>query len=271
VLNICLAEDPGSLFRYEGRNSLAKQSVFSALYDVDALFESLPSYANNQAARQALDVKPGMNMLDSSGEVTVLKEGSQIHPVIEGALGEPTAWSASAPLQMMQVKVEYNITPGLLWSDGSPVTSADFLLAYEVANELRNPQDLWLLDRTAGLEALDETTLTWTGVPGFVPVDLSELVFPLCLPAQFSGMTPVEIGTPGKQAIRQSAGGISIVDRTPGSAISWTQPVLQPQTAMTRWSCWLSPTCSRRSASWKAVGVMFWTPATTWKGKAGMC
>ena len=89
VLNICLAEDPGSLFRYEGRNSLAKQSVFSALYDEGALFENLPSYANNQAARQAVDVKPGMNMLDSSGEVTVLKEGSQIHPVIEGALGEP--------------------------------------------------------------------------------------------------------------------------------------------------------------------------------------
>jgi len=221
VLNICLAEDPGSLFRYEGRNSLAKQSVFSALYDVEALFESLPSYANNQAARQAVDVKPGMNMLDSSGEVTVLKEGSQIHPVIEGALGEPTAWSASAPLQMMRVKVEYNITPGLLWSDGSPVTSADFLLAYEVANELRNPQDIWLLDRTAGLEALDETTLTWTGVPGFVPVDLSELVF-LPLPStQFSGMTPVEIGNSGEANNTPIGwGAYRIVDRTPGSAIS---------------------------------------------------
>jgi len=28
ILNICIAEDPGSLFRYEGRDSLAKQSVF---------------------------------------------------------------------------------------------------------------------------------------------------------------------------------------------------------------------------------------------------
>ena len=233
VLNICLAEDPGSLFRYEGRNSLAKQSVFSALYDVDALFDGLPSYANNQAARQAVDVKPGMNMLDSSGEVTVLKEGSQIHPVIEGALGEPTAWSASAPLQMMQVKVEYNITPGLLWSDGSPVTSADFLLSYEVANELRNPQDIWLLDRTAGLEALDETTLTWTGVPGFVPVDLSELVF-LPLPsAQFSGMTPAEIGISGEASSTPIGwGAYRIVDRTPGSAISLERnPYYSPRPA----------------------------------------
>jgi peptide/nickel transport system substrate-binding protein len=221
VLNICLAEDPGSLFRYEGRNSLAKQSVFSALYDVDALFESLPTYANNQAIKTVADVKPGMNVLDSSGEVTVLKEGSQIHPVMEGRLGEPTAWSASAPLQMMQVKVEYNITPDLLWSDGSPVTSTDFLFAHEVANELRNPQDIWLLDRTTGLEALGETTLSWTGVPGFVPVDLSELVF-LPLPsAQFTGMTPVEIGTSGEASSTPIGwGAYRIVDRTPGSAIS---------------------------------------------------
>jgi len=101
------------------------------------------------------------------------------------------------------------------------VTSADFLFAYEVANEMRNPQDIWLLDRTAELEALDETTLTWTGIPGFVPVNLSELVF-LPLPsAQFSGMTPVEIGISGEASNMPIGwGAYRIVDRAPGSAIS---------------------------------------------------
>ena len=233
VLNICLAEDPGNLFRYEGRNSPAKQSVFSALYDVNALFEFLPTYSSNQAAKQAVDVKPGVNMLDGSGEVTVLKEGSLIHPVLEGKLGEPVAWSASAPLQMMQVRVEYKITPGLLWSDGSAITSADFLLAYEVANELRNPQDLWLLERTASLEALDETTLTWTGIPGFVPVDLSELVFQPLPASQLAGVSPAEIRN-SEEANNTPIGwgAYRIANRTPGSAISLERnPYYSPRPA----------------------------------------
>lgn len=233
VLNICLAEDPGSLFRYEGRNSLAKQSVFSALYDPDALFETLPTYTNNQAAKLPVDVRPGMNVLDGSGNMTILKEGSLIHPVVEGTLSDPAAWSASAPLQMMQVKADYKITPGLLWSDGSPLTSADFLLSFEVANELRNPQDLWLLERTESLEALDETTFTWTGVPGFVPVDLSELGF-LPLPsAQFSGMTPAEIGMSAQASETPIGwGAYRIVEREPGSAIQLERnPYYNPESA----------------------------------------
>ena len=220
VLNICLAEDPGSLFRYEGRDSLAKQSVFAALYDTSILFDQMPTYANAQASKTAIDVKPGMNVLDGNGKLAVLKEGSLIHPVTDGQLGEPAAWTASAPLQMLQVTVEYKIAPGLLWSDGSPVTAADFVLSYEVANDLRNPQDAWLLDRTAGIEAFDDTTVTWKGIPGFVPVDLSELVF-LPLPAtQLAEMTPSEIASTATVNDTPIAwGAYQIVNRTPGSEI----------------------------------------------------
>lgn len=220
VLNICLAEDPGSLYRFEGRDSLAKQSVYSALYDPGALFEGMPGYANGQAVKTAVDLKPGMNVLNSSGQVTILKEGSLVHPVVEGNLSDPAAWSASAPLQMMQVKVDYKIAPGLLWSDGSPVTSADFLLSFEVANEHRNPKDIWLLDRTARVQALDETTLTWTGIPGFVPVDLSGLIFPPLPATQFSGMTLAEMALSSEASETPIGwGAYRIVEREPGSAI----------------------------------------------------
>ena len=115
VLNICLAEDPGSLFRYEGRDSLTKQSVFAALYDTSILFDQMPTSTNAQASKTAIDVKPGMNVLDGNGKLVVLKEGSLIHPVTDGQLGEPAAWTASAPLQMMQVTAAYEIASGLLW------------------------------------------------------------------------------------------------------------------------------------------------------------
>ncbi len=220
VLNICLAEDPGNLFRYEGRDSLAKQSVFSALYDVDVLFETLPTYANNQAVKTAVDVKPGMSVLDANGKQAVLKEGTLVHPVIDGRLGDPAAWTASAPLQMMQVRVEYTLAPGLVWSDGSPMTAADFLLSYKIANELRNPQDIWLLDRTAGMEALDDRTITWTGILGFVPVDFNELVFQPLPAAQFSGLSPLEIASIlAADETPIGWGAYRITARTPGSEI----------------------------------------------------
>jgi peptide/nickel transport system substrate-binding protein len=220
VLNICLAEDPDSLFRYEGRDSLSKQSVFSALYDVDVLFETQPTYANGQARKTAVDVKPGMNVLDGNGKLAVLKEGSLIHPVLDGQLAEPAAWTASAPMQMMQVTLEYTLAPGLVWSDGSPMTAADFLLSYEVANDLRNPQDSWLLDRTASMEALDDRTITWTGIPGFVPVDLSELVFQPLPAAQFSGLSPLEVASIlAADETPIGWGAYRITARTPGSEI----------------------------------------------------
>jgi len=195
VLNVCLAQDPGSLYLLSGRDTLARQSVFAAIYDQEILFEKLPSYAENLAVMTAVDVYAGMNVVDSEGDSVVLKEGTLIYPVSETTLGEPAAWSASAPLQMMQVSASYAITPGLLWSDGSPMTSADFLLSYAAAKELRNPQEIWLLDRTARLEALDETTILWTGVPGFVPVDFSELIIDPLPAVQFSDMSTAEIGS----------------------------------------------------------------------------
>ncbi len=233
VLNVCLAEDPGSLFRFAGRDSLAKQSVFSALFDPKFLYEALPTYANNQAAKMPVDVKPGMSVLDGNGRLAVLKEGSLINPVIEGQLGEPSAWAAAAPLQMMQVEVLYKITPGLLWSDGSPVTSADFTLSYNVANELRNPHDVWLLDRTASIDQLDLSTIVWTGIPGFVPVDLDELIFPPIPFSQFSETNPAEIGSsPEAGETPMGWGAYRIAERMPGSVIKLERnPYFSPKPA----------------------------------------
>jgi len=233
VLTVCLAEDPGSLFRYEGRETLAKQSVFATLYDMNVLFETLPTYANNQAVKTAVDVKPGMSVLDGQGEVTILKEGSVIHPVIDGSLGDQAAWTASAPLQMMQVRLEYKIAPGLMWSDGSPVTSADFLFSFEVANELRNPQDLWLLERTSSVEQMDLTTVVWTGIPGFVPVDFEELVFPPIPFSQFSEISPSEIGISAEaNETPLGWGAYRISERTPGSVIQFERnPYFNPKPA----------------------------------------
>lgn len=195
VLTVCTAEDPGNLFRYEGRMSPAKKTVFTAIYADELLFASQPAYGSSEVVRFAADVKPGMNVLNSSGEVTVLKEGTLIFPMAESQLGEPAAWTAAEPARMMQISVEFKLAPGLTWSDGSPLSSADFLLSFAAANELRHPQELWLIERTASLEAPDDATLVWTGIPGFVPVSLAGLILPPLPAAQLGGIDPAEMGS----------------------------------------------------------------------------
>jgi peptide/nickel transport system substrate-binding protein len=75
-------------------------------------------------------------------------------------------------LEMAQLSADFTLLEGLKWSDGLPLTSADSRFAYEF---LRNcPTGLCTsryadsVERTAGYAALDERTLRWTGLPGFL-------------------------------------------------------------------------------------------------------
>src|SRR5690606_2204134 len=57
--------------------------------------------------------------------------------------------------------------PGLTWEDGTPVTSADAVFAFEVAASPDTPNRPDWVPATAAYTAVDEHTIRWEGVPGY--------------------------------------------------------------------------------------------------------
>ena len=170
VLNICIAQEPESLYRYDGRNSLAKQSIFTALYGMNQgrtwLLESADQLVESN--QETVDLEQGMTVLAADGTVQVLRPGLNIFPA---GSADVAAWAADAGYQLTRSTTIYKLRPGLLWSDGQALTAKDILFSYHLARRLALPTEQWALDRTANLEAIDEQTLRWTGIPGFSASD----------------------------------------------------------------------------------------------------
>lgn len=187
VLNICIAEEPVGLYRYDGSTSQAKQSIFSAIY-IDLLetepdtnrslfFESIPTEENGGVLLQAVPVKVGQPVLDAAGNVVYLAEGTLIEHAINISVANPVTWNFEQDYQMNQFTVTFKLLPGLKWSDGETLVAEDFVFSYHLAERSRLGHYQWALERTNSLIAVDEQTLVWTGIPGFVPRDLKDILW----------------------------------------------------------------------------------------------
>lgn len=187
VLNICIAEEPVGLYRYDGSTSQAKQSIFSAIY-IDLLetepdtnrslfFESIPTEENGDILLQAVPVKVGQPVLDAAGNVVYLAEGTLIEHAINISVANPVTWNFEQDYQMNQFTVTFKLLPGLKWSDGETLVAEDFVFSYHLAERSRLGHYQWALERTNSLIAVDEQTLVWTGIPGFVPRHLEDILW----------------------------------------------------------------------------------------------
>jgi len=187
VLNICMAEEPAGLYRYDGVENRAKQSVYAAIY-VDLLetdegtnqslfFESIPTEENGGIVVQPVTVKVGQPVLDAAGKVVYLAEGTKIEHAINYSIENPVVWNFEQEYQMNQFTVTFKLLPDLKWSDGEPLVAQDFVFSYQLAERSGLGHYQWALERTDSFVAVDEQTLVWTGIPGFVPRDLQAVLW----------------------------------------------------------------------------------------------
>lgn len=220
-LNICIGQEPQSLYLYGG-SSRAKWSVLEAVYDgpiderkyqeVPVILEELPDQVNGGAVFQPVSVQRGQKAVAADGSLIYLDQGARVRPA--GCQSDECAliWDGTAPLQMDQLTLTFRLKTGLLWSDGHPLTAQDSLYSYRLANDPATPISRIFLDRTAGYRALDETTIEWIGIPGYQPDRYSDVFF-IPLPEHaWSGYSAEELLSAEESTRRPIGWGPYIID-----------------------------------------------------------
>jgi peptide/nickel transport system substrate-binding protein len=176
VLNVCMGQEPSSLFIY-GDNSRAAASIREAIYDGPfdvhsfeyhpVILELIPDFENEGAWLEPVTIYPGDLLIDSVGNYAALREGIKFFP--SGCSDETClrTYQGSEAIAVDRLAVRFKIRPGLTWSDGIPLTASDSVFSFQTAKSLFPAYRPGLIDRTAAYEAIDETTIEWRGVPGY--------------------------------------------------------------------------------------------------------
>lgn len=178
TLVVCIGQEPDTLYR-NGGSMLAASQVLEAIYDgpIDnrsydyqaVILEKLPSLADGDAVIQTVEVNPGDPMVDNDVNPATLAAGVVYRPSGCNASDCAVPYAdGDGAVMMDQLVVTFKMLPGMLWSDGTPMTAADSVYAYNLAFDPETPTAKYTQDRTATYEALDDVTNVWTGMPGYM-------------------------------------------------------------------------------------------------------
>ena len=180
VLVVCQGQEPDTL-NIHGGSMLAAAHIWQAIYGHSAwgggdqrsyayqpiILEKLPSLADGDAILQAATASEGDTVINNDGDPVELAVGETIRPA-GCKSGDCAIEYTGGDVEMDQMAVTYQILPGILWSDGEPMTAFDSVYAWGVHEDPDTPATKFLHDRTISYEALDDLTNVWTGIPGYL-------------------------------------------------------------------------------------------------------
>ena len=189
VLSVCIGEQPNTLYPFGELNGAAR-SVLAAIYDAPfdtvgydyqpGILQKMPNLADGDAQVNPVAVRPGDQVVDTAGELTLLEAGSRVRPA--GCRSDDCAitYDGNSSLSMDQMFVQFRFAADLKWSDGTPVTADDSVFAFNLAEDDNTPGTKYVFDRTLTYEAADESTVQWFSRPGFVdPTYFTNVWMPL--------------------------------------------------------------------------------------------
>jgi peptide/nickel transport system substrate-binding protein len=230
TLVVCQKDEPLSLYLY-GDNTTARAGIFEALFDgpIDAvgyayqpvILEALPSIENGGLTVSTVEVRPGDLVVDAvTGAVVPLGEKVQLAQPD----GSRVIYEGTEPARTLQLSAGFKIKAGLRWSDGQPLTADDSLFSYEVAASADTPASKVFIDRTARYEAVDDRTLRWTGLPGWLDTNYF-LRFWTPLPRhRFGQLSPADLLKDSEAAQRPLGWGAFVLDDwQPGDHLTLTR------------------------------------------------
>ncbi|HWQ46103.1 MAG TPA: ABC transporter substrate-binding protein, partial [Longilinea sp.] len=204
LLTICLGQEPSSLYMY-GNSSRSMWSVLEALYDgpIDyrnftaqpVILNSIPSLDNGGAVLQPVEVQSGEIVANIDGNAVALAEGVTVFP--SGCTDQSCAitWDGVTPLTLDQMVATYTLQPGINWSDGTPLTAADSVYSFQVSADPDTPVTKTAIQRTASYTAIDDLTIQWTGIPGYLTTSLGDYYWVPLPQHQLSSLTAADLLT----------------------------------------------------------------------------
>ena len=230
LLKVCTGAEPASLFPF-GNQSASTRSILQAIYDgpVDdtdfslspVILEQIPTLENGEAFFEPVQVKLGDSIVDSSGVISNLREGTLYRP--SGCRGSDCAvtFSGAGPVEIDSLVVRFRLLQNLKWSDGSSLTARDSEYAYQWAQALYPAYRAELVRLTRSYQSVDETTVEWRGLPGSqLPYYADTFFAPL--PSQAWGGIPASEIAASQTASQSPLGwGPYFIERwIPGESIS---------------------------------------------------
>ena len=177
TLTVCLGDEPTSLYMY-GNLGASARSILAAVYDgpIDSnsyayqpvILQKLPSLENGDALLEKVTVKAGDKVVDASGAPVTLAAGKIVHPSGCSQADCAIIYDGSSEIEMDQLVVTFTLLPGLTWSDGKPLTSADSVYSFEISSSPDTPGSKYLVEHTQAYEAVDDLSVQWWGKPGYL-------------------------------------------------------------------------------------------------------
>jgi ABC-type transport system substrate-binding protein len=118
VINVCTAEDPGSLFPYDGNDTASRRTILRILNDGSfenimtgngsGLLTAYPQFGN-MISQVSVTVSAGAVIMDAYGEVTVLQKGKLVRPSQCRAMDCLISWDGFSELSMDQTVVKFKL------------------------------------------------------------------------------------------------------------------------------------------------------------------
>jgi ABC-type transport system substrate-binding protein len=163
-------QEPASLFRVV-EDAMVSALAYSLIQGMDyyspnftytpILLKQLPTLENGLATMVAVEVKEGDPVQDADGNIAPLAAGMSVI----NSDGETVEFTGGT-VMMNQMTMTYEYVDGLTWSDGTPVSQADFELGWKIQCDPESGATSFITcDKVANVEFADNGN-TATFKPG---------------------------------------------------------------------------------------------------------
>ena len=217
-LVVCLEGEAPELFLFGNdglagsalRHAVRENLVTSVGYEYQPVgLEKLPRLMDGDARRVKVLANEGDRVVEKGGKVVSLRKGV----TVKNAAGELVEFNGD-PIEMEQLEVEFTFKP-LVWSDGTPVSAVDSVFGFNVASDPHIPGGKAKTGFTQSYQAIDDLSVRWTGLPGFMDQTYFTNVWSPLPAHQLNRYTAVELATLEEVVRQPLSNGPYVIDEWP--------------------------------------------------------